>query len=75
MIFIIRALPQSGKDDGDYDSPTSRGETPDEKYKNIKKGGQKKRKKEEEKAQKMREKERRGNATILLPHLCLKVAP
>ena len=24
---------------------------------------------------KMREKERRGNATILLPHLCLKVAP
>ena len=28
-----------------------------------------------EKAQKMREKERRGNATILLPHLCFKVAP
>ena len=25
--------------------------------------------------QKMREKERRGNATILLPHLCFKVAP
>ena len=24
---------------------------------------------------KMREKERRGNATILLPHLCFKVAP
>ena len=23
----------------------------------------------------MREKERRGNATILLPHLCFKVAP
>ena len=26
-----------------------------------------------EKAQKMREKDRRGNATILLPHLCFKV--
>ena len=29
MIFIIRALSQWGKDDGDYDSPTSRDETPD----------------------------------------------
>ena len=29
MIIIIRALPQRGKDDGDYDSPTSRDETPD----------------------------------------------
>ena len=29
MIIIIRALPQCGKDDGDYDSPTSRDETPD----------------------------------------------
>ena len=28
-----------------------------------------------EKAQKMREKERRENVTILLPHLCFKVAP
>jgi hypothetical protein len=28
-----------------------------------------------EKKRKMREKERRGNATILLPHLCFKVAP
>ena len=28
-----------------------------------------------EKAQKMREKERRGNVTILFPHLCFKVAP
>ena len=27
MIFIIRALSQWGKDDGDYDSPTSRDET------------------------------------------------
>ena len=31
MIFIISALSQWGKDDGDYDSPTSRDETPDEK--------------------------------------------
>ena len=31
MIIIIRALSQWGKDDGDYDSPTSRDETPDEK--------------------------------------------
>ena len=31
MIIIIRALSQRGKDDGDYDSPTSRDETPDEK--------------------------------------------
>ena len=27
------------------------------------------------KNKKMREKERRGNVTILLPHLCFKVAP
>ena len=67
MIIIIRALSQVGKDDGDYDSPTSRDETPDEKKEAIKKRG--------EKAQiKKREKERRGNATILLPHLCFKVA-
>ena len=72
MIIIIRALPQGGKDDGDYDSPTSRDETPDEK----KRKGQKKRKKRRpKKTKKMREKERRGNATILFPHLCLKVAP
>jgi len=30
MIIIIRALPQLGKDDGDYDPPPiSRDETPD----------------------------------------------
>ena len=33
MIIIIRALPQWGKDDGDYDSPTSWDETPDLKKK------------------------------------------
>ena len=35
--------------------------------------GQKKRRPKKNK--KMREKERRGNVTILLPHLCFKVAP
>ena len=37
MIIIIRELSQWGKDDGDYDSPTSRDETPDEKIKKLKK--------------------------------------
>ena len=31
MNIIIKALSQWGKDDGDYDSPISRDETPDEK--------------------------------------------
>ena len=35
----------------------------------------KKREKKEKNERKMREKERRGNATILLPHVCFKVAP
>ena len=51
------------KDDGDYDSPTRRDETPA--IKRERKGPSKK----------MGEKERRDNATILLPHLCFKVAP
>ena len=40
IIFHFRALPQWGNDDGDYDSPTSQDETPDnerEKYKKRKK--------------------------------------
>ena len=47
MIIIIRALPQWGKDDGDYDSPTSRDETPAmrEKKKGKKKEKEKKREK------------------------------
>ena len=40
MIFIVRALSQWGKDDEDYDSPTSRDETSD--FKKKKKKGQKK---------------------------------
>ena len=45
--------------------------------KNKKEKGQKKRrpKKKRKKEKQMREKERRGNATILLPHLCFKIAP
>ena len=46
MIIIIRALSQWGKDDGDYDSPTSRDETPDEKIKKKRKKRPKKRPKE-----------------------------
>ena len=44
MIIIIRALSQWGKDDGDYDSPTSRDETPDEKINKNKEAIKKKRK-------------------------------
>ena len=58
MIIIIRALSQWGKDDGDYDSPTSRDETPDEK-------------KEEEKAQiKKWEKKREGTMLLSFYHTC-----
>ena len=60
MIIIIRALSQWGKDDGDYDSPTSRDETPDEKQKKgrEKRGHKKKRKKAQIK-KKRRPKERK----------------
>ena len=44
MIIIIRALPQGVKDDGDYDSPTSRDQTPDEKKEKGQKKAQKKKK-------------------------------
>ena len=37
MIIIFRAVLQWGKDDGDYDSPTSRDETPDNEKKREKK--------------------------------------
>ena len=67
MIIIISALSQLGKDDGDYYFPISQDETPDEKKEAIKKG-------EKAQTKKMREKERRDNATILLPHVCFKVA-
>ena len=41
----------------------------------IKKIKEAKKGKKERRPQKMREKERRDNATILFPHLCFKVAP
>ena len=78
MIIIIRTLPHRGKDDGDYGSPISRDETPDEKIKKYNKRERPKKEKAQKKEKnnnKMREKERRGNVTILLPHLCFKVAP
>ena len=43
--------------------------------KKERKDAKKKRKKKEGPNKKMREKERRDNVTILLPHLCFKVAP
>ena len=78
MIIIIhyQSLSQRGKDDGDYDSPTSQDETPekDKKERKKEKSEAKKSPTKKEK-EKMREKERRGNVTILLPHLCFRVAP
>ena len=61
MIIIIRALSQWGKDDGDYDSPTSRDETPDEKKEAIKKRG---------KAQIKKEKKREGTMLLSFYHTC-----
>ena len=66
MIIIIRALPQWGKDDGDYDSPISRDETLDEKKRKEK--AQKKR--EKEKKEKKREKKREGAMLLSFYHTC-----
>ena len=62
MIIIIRALSQVRKKEKGH----KKGEGP---KKRERKAIKKKRPK------KMREKERRDNVTILLPHLCFKVAP
>ena len=69
MIIIIRALPQWGKDDGDYDYPISRDETANftKKIKEAKEAQKREAKEAHQKIKKMREKERRGNVTILLP--------
>ena len=63
MIIIIRALSQWGKDDGNYDSPTSRDEIPDEKLKKQTKkrpkkreGPKKTKKKRKQKNERRREK-------------------
>ena len=73
MIIIIRALSQWGKDDGDYDSPTSRDETPDEnkKIKEAKEAQIKKRKEaiKKEKAPK-KEKKREGTMLLSFYHTC-----
>ena len=67
MIIIIRALSQWGKDDGDYDSPISRDETPDEEKEKNKKRGHKK----GEKAQiKKWEKKREGTMLLSFYHTC-----
>ena len=52
MIFITRALSQWGKDDEDYDSPTSRDETSDFTKKKRKAKKKKKAKKREKKERK-----------------------
>ena len=44
-------------------------------FRTKKRKGKKEANEKKEKAQKMREKERRDNVTILFPHLCFKVAP
>ena len=65
MTIIIRALPQWGKDDGDYDSPTSRDETPDEK----KEKGKKKEKAQKKRKQK-KKKKREGAMLLSFYHTC-----
>ena len=62
MIIIIRALSQVRN-------------KKKEKGHKKREGPKKEKGHKKEKAQKMREKERRYNVTILLPHLCFKVAP
>ena len=61
MIIIIRALSQWEKDDGDYDSPISRDETPDEK--------RERQKKEREKTKKW-EKKREGAMLLSFYDTC-----
>ena len=63
MIIIIRALPQWGKDDGDYDSPISRDETSDfTKRKKIegKKNNNEKGQKEKKRPKKKKKKGKKG---------------
>ena len=69
MIFIIRALSQWGKDDEDYDSPTSRDETSD--FIKIKEAKEvhKREAKEAHQIKKMREK-REGTMLLSFFHTC-----
>ena len=67
MIIIIRALPQWGKDDGDYDSPTSRDETSD--FIKIKEAKEAQIKKDAKEAHQKREK-REGTLLLSFLHTC-----
>ena len=67
MIIIFRALSQWGKNDGDYDSPTSRDETLDEKKR--KKEAKKMRKAQIKKIKKW-EKKREGAMLLSFYHTC-----
>ena len=80
--FYNEKFPLVNKSDniGDYDSPTSRDETPDDFF--YKRGQRSPNKKEAIKKerkgpnkQKYERKERRDNCYYLFPHLCFKVAP
>ena len=70
MIIIIRALSQWGKNDGDYDSPTSRDETPDENKKNKKRERPKKEKAQKNKKNKKWKKKREGAMLLSVYHTC-----
>ena len=71
MIFIIRALSQWGKDDGDYDSPTSRDETSDFTKKEKKEKGQKKAKEKKEKKKKKQNERKREKGQCYYPFTTL----
>ena len=62
MIIIIRALSQWGKDDGDYDSPTSRDETSD--FKKMGRGQRKKRPKGKKERHKKKRKRKEKKEAI-----------
>ena len=81
MIFIIRALSQWGKDDEDYDSPTSQDEASDftkkekekkkEKDQKEKKDRPKKKKEKRKKRKKRNERKReKGQCYYLFFHTC-----
>ena len=73
MIIIIRALSQWGKDDGDYDSPISRDETPDfMKNKRGQRSPNKKKEAKEAHQNKIKKWEKKREWTMLLSffHTC-----
>ena len=72
MVFIIRALSHVRKRMMETMVPPQVGMRLRTKNKKTQKRGQIS---PNEKKEKMREKERRDNVTILFPHLCFKVAP